>query len=217
MEWCPRTFMPFSKSVFRNYVRGLAVPGPRIMLIGVFSIAAMGWLAYQHLWSDGYLPHAYCFGGETRLVWTNATADTLIGASYLGISALLMWIARKTRNKLPFAKLFWLFGLFIVSCGVAHVLEMITLWRAVYWLSTAAKIATAIVSVSTVVLLIYFAREIVRLVMEKADVAEIRGNQRFRAVVQATPLAVIAANCEGQVTSWNPSAEKYLDSRKRIF
>ncbi len=178
------------------------------MRIGAFLLAATGWLAFGQLWSGGYLPHDYCFGGDKGLVWTTAVADTLIGISYLGISTLLMWIARIARNKLPYAKLFWLFGLFIASCGVAHVLEVVTLWRAVYWLSTGAKVATAITSVSTGVVLLCFGREIVRVVMEKADVADLRGNQRFRALVQAAPMAVIAANGDGKVTSWNPSAEK---------
>jgi len=76
-----------------------------------------------------------------------------------------------------------------VSCGAAHLLEVVTLWRPVYWLLTVEKALTAVTSVCTVAFLIYFAKSILNLVIEKADIAELRGNERFRAVVQAASMA----------------------------
>jgi two-component system, cell cycle sensor histidine kinase and response regulator CckA len=174
----------------------------------VFLILAVGWIVFPYLLGTGYLPHQYCYGGDKGLVWGNALADAAIGLSYLSISAVLLWIAKRAGKILPYAKLFWLFGLFIVSCGAAHGLEVVTLWKPVYWLSTTAKIVTAATSICTGAFLLYFARDILKLAVEKADLAELRGNEQFRAVVQAAPMAVIAADCEGLVTSWNRSAEK---------
>jgi PAS domain S-box-containing protein len=154
------------------------------------------------------LPHQFCFGGDKRPVWTNALTDTIVGFSYLGISGILIWFARRRERNLRYAKLFWLFGIFIVSCGAAHLLEVVTLWRPVYWLLTAVKVLTAVASVCTVAFLIYFAKSILNLVIETADIAELRGNERFRAVVQSAPMAVIAADEQGYVTSWNRSAER---------
>ncbi len=203
--------MPVSKSTTTPEEKKRILPSTGVVLgiLGVVALlGATGWLSFHYLLNDNYLPHQFCYGGDKRLVWTNALTDSLVGLSYLGISGILIWFARRGGRKLPYAKLFWLFGIFIVSCGAAHFLEMVTLWRPLYWLLTAAKVVTALASVCTVVFLICFAKAILNLVIEKADIAEMRGNERFRAVVQAAPMAVIAADVQGYVTSWNKSAER---------
>ena len=81
-----------------------------------------------------YLPHQFCFGGDKRLILTNALGDASIGLAYLTISVTLLWLTRRSGRKLPFASLFSLFGIFIVSCGAVHFLEIVTLWKPLYWL-----------------------------------------------------------------------------------
>ena len=66
-------------------------------------------------------------------------ADLLIGVSYVVISATLVFIVRRAGRDLPYQGFFWAFGLFIVSCGVTHFFEILTVWKPVYWLSAAAK------------------------------------------------------------------------------
>ncbi len=184
----------------------------RGVLLGMLLIAGLlsgaGWITYHRLLGEEYLPHQFCFAGDKRLVWTNAVTDAIVALSYFGISGILAWFARRGKHKLPYVKLFWLFGIFIVSCGMVHMLDVVTLWKPVYWLLTAAKTVTALASVSAVIFLMYFAKDILKRVIEESDIAELRGNEQFRAVVQAAPMAVIAADEAGKVTSWNPSAER---------
>ncbi len=181
-------------------------------LPGIFAVAlpfiAGAWIFTDGLMQSDFLPHQYCFGGDKRLVWANALADSSIGLSYMVISVALGWLARRSGRKLPFVRLFWLFGTFIISCGMLHFLEVLTIWRPYYWLSTAAKIATGLASIVTAGVVLVYSREILEFVLGQADIATLRGNEQFRAVVEAAPMAVMAVDRQGLVTSWNPSAER---------
>ncbi len=178
---------------------------------GVFLLLLMTcgvWLFSHTLFSENFLPHQFCFGGDQRLVWTNAVSDLLIGISYVLISTTLVWLVYRAGKRIPYSPMFWAFGLFIVSCGATHFLEIVTLWRPLYWLAAATKVITALASAGTCVVLIYFASDILKFVMEQQDIAVLRGNERFHSLVQAAPMAVIGADREARITSWNPFAKK---------
>jgi two-component system cell cycle sensor histidine kinase/response regulator CckA len=177
-------------------------------LLALVCVTCVVWLSSRVLLSTNFLPHWYCFAGDKRLLWTTVIADLLIGLSYLTISTTLAWLIRRAGKELPYSGFFWAFGLFIVSCGVTHFLEIVTIWRPVYWLSAAAKIITAAASVGTAIVLIVAADDIVDFVRTAREAASRRGNERFRALIQATPMPVISSDLEGKVTAWNPAAER---------
>ena len=97
------------------------------------------------LLTTAFLPHAYCYLGNPRLVWTNVVGDSLIGISYLTISATLGYLGYKGRSDIPFHWMFLAFGLFILSCGGTHFMEVVTIWIPVYILSAGVKLFTAAV------------------------------------------------------------------------
>jgi two-component system, cell cycle sensor histidine kinase and response regulator CckA len=177
-------------------------------LAGLAVLTLTVWFFSRALLSTNFLPHWYCFVGNTRLLWTNVIADLLIGLSYVVISLTLAWFVRRARGDLPYSGFFWAFGLFIVSCGVTHFFEIVTIWKPVYWLSAFAKIVTAVASVGTAIVLLVAADEIVAFVRTARESAARRGNERFRALLQSVPMAVIALDRDGQVTTWNLAAEK---------
>lgn len=120
------------------------------MALGVSSVLSIAVIGFSYGFLKGdYLPHQFCFGGDKRLITTNALADAVIGLAYLTISMALLWLSRRSGGKLTFASLFWLFGIFIVSCGAVHFLEILTLWNPLYWLLTAGKLITALASLIT--------------------------------------------------------------------
>jgi PAS domain S-box-containing protein len=83
------------------------------------------------------------------LVWIHNIADALIWLAFLAIPALLVnFILR--RGRVSFSRLYWMFGAFIVCCGFAHFMEIISSHWPTYWLSAAIKIVTALVSWATV-------------------------------------------------------------------
>ncbi|MBF2026849.1 MAG: PAS domain S-box protein [Oscillatoriales cyanobacterium C42_A2020_001] len=100
-----------------------------------------------------FIPHGHCYLWKPGLVGLHVISDSLIALAYYSIPITLISFVRKRRD-LPFDWVFLLFGAFIVACGTTHVLEIWTLWHPVYWLSGLIKLLTAIVSMSTAVLII---------------------------------------------------------------
>ena len=180
----------------------------RLSLVSLFLLVSLVWIFPRPLLSTKFLPHWYCYVGNTRLLWTNVLADGFIGISYVVISATLVWLIRRAGRDLPYQGFFWAFGLFIVSCGATHFLEVVTVWKPVYWLSATVKVITAISSVGTAAVLVLAADDIVDFVRTAREAATRRGHDRFRALFESAPLAVLSFDPKGRVTSWNPGAEK---------
>jgi two-component sensor histidine kinase len=103
--------------------------------------------------AKNFLPHASCYLGNPRLVWTNLVTDSVVGIAYLAISATLGYLGYKGRRDIPFHWMFLAFGLFILACGGTHFMEAVTIWTPLYNLSTMLKVFTALVSLITAVIL----------------------------------------------------------------
>ena len=193
----------------------IAVPAPRpaprltrIAVLALCSAALLLWFFSRFVFSSNFLPHWYCYVGNTRLVWTNVVADLLIGISYVVISCTLALLVRRAGSDLPYQGFFWAFGVFIVSCGATHFMEVLTIWKPLYWLSALVKIITALASAGTAVVLVIAIPEILAFVRTARESAARAGNEKFRALVDAAPLAVYSVDLQGIVTSWNAGAEK---------
>jgi light-regulated signal transduction histidine kinase (bacteriophytochrome) len=57
------------------------------------------------------------------------------------------------RADLQFKWIFLMFGMFIMACGITHVMDVWTIWQPDYWLDGAIRAYTAIVSIATAALL----------------------------------------------------------------
>lgn len=66
---------------------------------------------------------------------------------------MLVYFVLKKKDA-PFLPIFWLFAVFIVACGMSHLVEAVIFWEPVYRLSGFVKACTAAVSVATVCALI---------------------------------------------------------------
>jgi len=177
-------------------------------LIGLALTTAALWLVSRFLLSANFLPHWYCLAGNRRLLWTTVLADLGIGVSYVLISGTLAWLVRRAGRDLPYSSFFWAFGVFIVSCGATHFLEVATVWYPIYWLAALVKVITALASLGTAAVLLYAADDIVEFVKTARGAAAHRGNEKFRTLVEAAPIAVVAYDTDGVVQLWNPAAEK---------
>ncbi|MDC4203921.1 MAG: hypothetical protein MPW17_18660 [Candidatus Manganitrophus sp.] len=112
-----------------------------------------GW--FKNLFaSEGFLPHLYCYLEKPGLVLLHVVSDSLIGSAYVAISATLTYLVYRARRDIPFHWVLLAFGLFIITCGATHFMEVwTTLWTPVYWLAGNIKLMTAIASVATAVIL----------------------------------------------------------------
>lgn len=205
--------MPAGASLGTNSHLDFTPRAVKLGLLVMTLVTSALWLSSRALLSTNFLPHWYCFVGNTRLLWTTVVADLLIGLSYVAISTTLAWLVRRAGRDLPYSNFFWAFGLFIVSCGATHFLEIVTVWKPVYWLSAAAKVITAAASVGTAIVLIVAADDIVDFVRTAREAASQRGNERFRALIQATPMPVVSSDLDDRVMAWNPAAERLFGWR----
>lgn len=103
-------------------------------------------------WSGNYAPHGYCLFWQPQLLWTHIVADTLIALSYFSIPLALVALVRRRRD-LGFGWMFWCFAIFILACGMTHVMGIVTLFQPLYGLEALLKLVTAGASLATAALL----------------------------------------------------------------
>lgn len=120
-----------------------AVTGIVLLGAGIWTQARLG---------DRLLPHAICISASQPLLLLHLVSDGLIAFAYLLIP-WAMWKVVRERDDMPFSWVAWVFGAFIVACGITHAMQMWTLWYPVYWYSGVAKAFTAVVSLGTAWLL----------------------------------------------------------------
>ena len=97
--------------------------------------------------------HAYCYLNNSKLIWLHVLTDSVIFLSYAAISVVLAYLVYRTRRGMPFSWMFLAFGTFIIACGFTHLMEVIVLWKPLYWLSGDVKLITAVASLITAVAL----------------------------------------------------------------
>jgi signal transduction histidine kinase len=110
------------------------------------------------------MPHEFCYLREPKLVWLHVVSDGLIGVAYVSISLTLGYMLYRASRNIPFNGVFLAFGLFIISCGITHFMEVWVIWDPVYWLSGYVRVITAAASAATAVALIPLVPKIFRLI-----------------------------------------------------
>ena len=108
-----------------------------------------------------FMPHGHCYLWQPGMVWLQVVSNLLIGLAYVSISATLFVLARRMRP-LPFHKAYLAFGLFIVSCGATHFMDIVTVWHGLYWIDGLLRAFTALASVATAVWLFPLFPQVVR-------------------------------------------------------
>jgi signal transduction histidine kinase len=111
------------------------------------------WAFFERLLdSSMFAPHGICLLWEPQLIWLHVASDAIIAAAYFSIPVALSIFVSKRRD-VDFGWVFWAFALFIMACGVTHVMSIVTLWFPVYGLEGIVKAMTAVASILTAVML----------------------------------------------------------------
>ena len=126
-----------------------------------------------------FMPHTFCYLGNTTLITTHMVSDLLIGISYVVISLTLVYLVRASQGAIPFHWMFLAFGTFIIACGATHFMEVVTLWVPAYWISAYVKVITAAASVATAIALPLAMPRILRNV-QAVNVSEARAQELAR-------------------------------------
>ncbi len=108
---------------------------------------------FRKLFDTGDFPARWHCGRWTDFHgWLYIISDLLIWSAYFAIPLLLFGYIRK--KEVPFHRIFYLFGAFILACGITHLLDAIIFWSPVYRLSALARFFTGVVSWVTVLALL---------------------------------------------------------------
>lgn len=107
----------------------------------------------QRLCSTDFMPHGACYLWLPEILWLHVISDGLIALAYFLIPVGLVYFVTK-RKGMRFRGVFWLFGAFILLCGMTHLLEVYSIWNAAYLLTGTVKFATGAVSLATAAYLI---------------------------------------------------------------
>lgn len=172
-----------------------------------------------------YLPHGYCFTWTPALLWSMVGADLLIAASYFSIPVAIVTFVRQRRSQ-TITGLAWLFSAFIFACGLTHVMDVWTIWKADYGLQALSKTLTAVISVVTAVALwrllprllqiptvaqlqsLVKSLEVEVAKRESAETQLAHSQQNLSIALASIGAAFISADREGRVVIVNTVAEK---------
>jgi PAS domain S-box-containing protein len=175
---------------------------------------------------DGFMPHGHCYLWTPALLWGQAASNAAIAAAYFSIPFALLYFVRK-RSDIAFRPMFVMFGLFILSCGVTHLMDLWTIWRPAYWLDLGVRAFTAASSLTTAWMLWVAMPKALSIpspaALEAAN-AKLReeiavrrqteeqlrnSEERFRLLVEGVhDYAMCMLGPDGTVQSWNPGAER---------
>ncbi|RXH19332.1 PAS domain S-box protein [Bradyrhizobium guangzhouense] len=109
----------------------------------------MMWAFFERLLDSSMLsPHGICLLWEPELIWLHVASDAVIAAAYFSIPFALTILVTKRRD-LQFGWVYWAFAIFIMACGLTHLLSIYTLWVPIYGIEGIVKAVTAAASLFT--------------------------------------------------------------------
>ena len=107
---------------------------------------------FDWLSTDFFMPHGHCYLWDPRILWLQVLTNLSIALAYFAISATLGVLVWRAKD-IPFKWMYAAFGVFIVTCGFTHLMDVVVIWKPQYWLDSMIRLVTAIASVMTAVLL----------------------------------------------------------------
>lgn len=168
----------------------------------------------------------YCGTWSGPLGWLHIVADLLIFAAYFAIPTLIAFYMWRRRDNIPFPMVGGLFAAFILLCGTGHLMDALIFWWPAYRLSGLLKLATALVSVTTVAVLVKLLPAALELPgiarmneqllreAEQRTVAErtaaLEKSNKLAILEGTSSIAIIATDADGLVTMYNHGAERLL-------
>ena len=101
---------------------------------------------------SGLTPHGFCLIWNPWLMALQAGSDAIVALSYYSIPLAIAWFVHR-RQDIAYRWLIYLFAAFILACGTTHWMAIVTLWVPAYWLEGIVKAITALLSLTTAILL----------------------------------------------------------------
>jgi PAS domain S-box-containing protein len=166
-----------------------------------------------------YMPHGHCYLWQPHILWTHVVSDLLIATAYFSIPFAIILFMRKRRD-IGYHKVFLLFSLFILFCGITHLFGIWTIWQGVYGYHGIAKALTAGVSMATAFYLYKLLPELLKVptISQFEGIKSEFGNTKrqnkilthllqdhtqTKWMLDALPLSFVLANEQGEIVFTN--------------
>ena len=93
--------------------------------------------------ANNFIPHGHCYLWKPGLVWLHITSDVVTALAYYSVAVAIVYFTNE-RNDLPAHTVTLLVGFFFIFalCGTTHLMEVVTLWHPLYWVSGLIKAVT---------------------------------------------------------------------------
>lgn len=167
---------------------------------------------------DAFMPHGMCYAWNPQILLANVVSDAVIAFAYFCIPVALYYFFR-SRTDFPFRNVILMFSLFIFTCGLSHIMGIITVWNGAYGLQGLIKIATAIASLLTAAMLVPVMPQLLALrspkqleIANDALTREIeerkQSERRTQRLIEAAPDAVIITDGQSRIKVVNSRAEE---------
>lgn len=126
-------------------------------------------------------PHSSYYLWNSQFLALHVFSDSVIFLSYLAITVSLGLLLYRLRREVAFAWIFVILAIFMLSCGFAYAMDVVVLWRPLYWLAGDTKLITALASLTTALSLPFLFPDVKRLLSSAK--ASRQNASRFLAMV----------------------------------
>ncbi len=99
-----------------------------------------------------FMQHGMCYAWRPEILFLHVGSDIIIFLAYSSIPIALLVFLRN-RKDIEYRGLFILFAVFILACGATHALAVVTVWYPVYGIQGVVKAVTALVSLTTAIMI----------------------------------------------------------------
>jgi two-component system, cell cycle sensor histidine kinase and response regulator CckA len=169
-----------------------------------------------------FMPHGWCMTWNPWLIGLNVVTDALVALAYYSIPAALFFIVRRRNVTLKLQPILILFGLFIALCGGGHAIDIVSIWKPIYWIKGYWNLATAGVSVLTAIVLIprtiEFLRYPERTEQLQREAGELRQQRTLlQTVLDSVEEGIVLLDRQGRTALKNPAAAPLLRSFPQLL
>ena len=102
------------------------------------------------------MPHGHCYFWQSDILWRIVAGEAMHVVAYSALAAGMFYLCTKPTGKVsswlpPFM---FLFACFIFTCGLGHVVNIITIWLPYYQFQSWWGILSGVVSIATLIAVI---------------------------------------------------------------
>ncbi len=121
---------------------------------------------FLDIFASNFMPHGHCYYWAPEILWSHAISNSIIALAYCAIPLTLIYIFRK-RDDFKFIWMMILFAIFILGCGITHIMDVIVIWEPIYRLDALFRIITALASIGTAIVLVRVTPDILKIPSSK--------------------------------------------------